>query len=91
MAAPRGRPAFSFADAIRRELADGSDDPKRLRTIADKLISAAESGDIQAIREVADRLDGKPKQAVVGGSEDDPPVSMVHEIRRVIVGAKPGD
>jgi hypothetical protein len=35
-------------------------DPLRLRRIADKLAALAEGGDLAAIREVADRLDGKP-------------------------------
>jgi hypothetical protein len=33
-------------------------------SIADKLADKAEQGDIQAIREIADRLDGKPAQAI---------------------------
>src|SRR4051812_36245020 len=35
-------------------------DPLRLRRIAEKLAQKAEDGDLAAIREVADRLDGKP-------------------------------
>ena len=35
-------------------------DPLRLRRIAEKLARKAEEGDLAAIREVADRLDGKP-------------------------------
>ena len=35
-------------------------DPLRLRRIADKLAQKAEDGDLAAIREVADRLDGRP-------------------------------
>ena len=35
-------------------------DPLRLRRIAEKLAEKAEEGDLAAIREVADRLDGKP-------------------------------
>ena len=37
-------------------------DPLALRRIAAKLIGRAEEGDLAAIREVADRLDGKPVQ-----------------------------
>jgi hypothetical protein len=39
----------------------------RLRIIADKLAEKAEQGDLQAIREIADRLDGKPVQALERG------------------------
>ena len=32
------------------------------------------AGDIQAIKEIADRIDGRAKIAIVGGEEDDAPV-----------------
>jgi hypothetical protein len=35
---------------------------RRLITIAEKCAAAAESGDMQAIKEIGDRLDGKPAQ-----------------------------
>lgn len=35
----------------------------RLRKIAEKLAQAAEEGDIAAIKEIGDRLDGKAKQS----------------------------
>lgn len=61
---PRG--AWSekrFRDAlalvVNEERKDGQ---HRLRVIANKLVTAAEDGDLAAIREVADRLDGKPNQ-----------------------------
>jgi hypothetical protein len=44
------------------ELAAAGEDHKRLRAIARKLLDKAESGDMQAIKEVADRTDGKPAQ-----------------------------
>lgn len=37
-------------------------DPEKLRKIALKLLEMAEAGDMAAIRELGDRLDGKPKQ-----------------------------
>jgi len=37
---------------------------RRLRVIIEKLLDKAEQGDLQAIREVMDRLDGKPVQAI---------------------------
>lgn len=43
----------------------GDDDPKALRGLARKLLSIASSDDgLPAIKEIADRLDGKPAQAV---------------------------
>ena len=60
-----GRPIGSvnrekpFNDALRIAL---KRDPRRLLTIAEKLAEKAEGGDLAAIREIADRLDGKPGQ-----------------------------
>lgn len=51
-----------FRDALRLQLAAAGDDMKALRSIADALIASAQDGDIQAIREIGDRLDGKPAQ-----------------------------
>lgn len=51
-----------FAEAINRALAQ--DDGKRLRQIAEKLLTMAADGDIQAIKEFADRADGKALQSV---------------------------
>jgi hypothetical protein len=55
-----------FRDALRMELAAlGDDDPKALRGLARKLLTIAAGDDgLPAIREIADRLDGKPAQAV---------------------------
>lgn len=46
--------------AVNEERPDGL---HRLRVIANKLVAAAEDGDLRAIQEVADRLDGKPNQS----------------------------
>lgn len=53
-----------FADALRMELAAAGEDHKALRLIARALIDQAMSGDKQAIKELADRTDGKPAQQV---------------------------
>ncbi len=58
-----------FADALRMEIADAGEDHKALRRVARKLIENAEGGDIRAIRELADRLDGRPIQAVEAAVE----------------------
>ena len=58
-----GRPIGSvnrerpFNDALRIALRGN---PLRLRRIVEKLTLKAEDGDLAAIREVADRLDGRP-------------------------------
>src|SRR3954463_15877361 len=62
-----GRPIGSvnrekpFNDALRIAL---KRDPRRLPRIAEKLAEKAEEGDLAAIRELADRLDGKPMQVI---------------------------
>ena len=53
-----------FRDALRMEIAAAGEDLRALRKVAAALIGKAESGDVNAIREVADRLDGKPAQSV---------------------------
>lgn len=70
----------------------GEDDPKALRGLARKLLATAAADDgLQAIKEVADRLDGKPAQAVIGGDEDDPAIALVHRIERIVVRAENQD
>jgi hypothetical protein len=68
---PGGRPIGSintqrpFADALRLELASAGDNQRALRAIARNLIAIASSGEpiaVQAIREIADRTDGKARQ-----------------------------
>jgi hypothetical protein len=48
-----------FSDALRMEVASLKGDRKGLRIVARKLIEKAEGGDMAAIRELADRTDGK--------------------------------
>jgi hypothetical protein len=64
------------------------DDPKkgkRLAALADALVDEGLKGDVPALREIGDRLDGKVPQALVGGGADDNPVRVITEIRRTIV------
>jgi hypothetical protein len=50
-----------YRDALRMEIA-AAEDFKDLRSIARAHLEKARSGDIAAIKELADRLDGKPAQ-----------------------------
>lgn len=61
-----------WADAIRIAIVSG----KKLRPLAEKLIAKAEEGDMAAMREIGDRLDGKPTQAISGPYGGDIPVSV---------------
>lgn len=52
-----------WADALRLAVfRDGDDGRKVLRAIAETCAEAALAGDMQAIKEIGDRLDGKPAQ-----------------------------
>jgi hypothetical protein len=89
MARPKG--AWSekkFRDALNLAVSEeGAGGVRKIRLIADKLVEAALNGEVQAIKEVGDRLDGKPAQAVVG-DDDAPAIRMIAEVRRVIVDPK---
>ena len=47
--------------ALNRAASDGSD-LKKINTVAAKLVACAEGGDVTAIREIFDRVDGRPTQ-----------------------------
>lgn len=50
-----------LTDALRMNLAA---DPARAKKIADKIITMAEEGDLQAANLIFDRLEGKPVQSI---------------------------
>lgn len=50
--------------ALNRAIAQ--DDGKKLRSAAEKLLALAADGDVAALKELGDRLDGKPAQAITG-------------------------
>lgn len=78
----------SFAGALRRTLYEAGTDRERLLTIANVLVTKAEEGDMQAIKEVADRLDGKPAQTVDVGNKDGEPFKS--KVTVEFVGSAPG-
>jgi hypothetical protein len=53
----KGKP---FQDALRRAIAQN---PQKIRNIVDKVLDQAEEGEAWAVKEIADRLDGKAIQA----------------------------
>lgn len=64
--------------AIKEAVADS--DKTKLRAVADALVDKAMAGDVQAIKEVADRLDGKVPQGLIGGEDDDPAIKHEHTV-----------
>lgn len=82
---PKGAKSFAAMLNIAINEAGKAEGTTKLRDIADALVNKATEGDIQAIKEVADRLDGKVPQAVIG--DEDNPINFVHQITRSIVRA----
>lgn len=67
---PTGRKADKVVrDAL---LAALRQDPNKLKKAAEKAWDKAIEGDLAAFKEIADRLDGKAVQAIVGDNEYDP-------------------
>lgn len=88
MAAPIGNSNASgkqdadrpFRAALRRAIAQ--DDGLRIRQAAEQLLDLAAGGEQWAVRELADRTDGKPSQAIVGDSEN--PLWLAVIERRIV-------
>jgi hypothetical protein len=81
-----------FRDALRLELAAVGEDQRALRQIARNLIKMAmdEDGKLDAIKELADRSDGKVPQAIVGDDEQDA-INIVTKVIREIVRPQPNN
>jgi len=80
-----GRPSGPWAgkpwrDALRVAVLLPIDDERKgktkLEACALALVRAGIVGDVPALKEIGDRLDGKVPQALVGGGEDDPPIRI---------------
>jgi hypothetical protein len=66
------------------ELAAAGENMMALREIAKVHIAKCKEGDMRAIKELADRLDGRPAQILEqNGSDSDPITKIVHEIVHV--------
>lgn len=86
---PKGRAKDKpFRDALILAIkeAEASESSTRaLRRVAERLLDEAASGNVQAIKEIADRLDGKVPQGIIGGDEDDPAVSVNAAVTMTII------
>jgi len=72
-----------YREALRMELAAAGEDLKKLREIARVHIEKAAGGDMQAIKELADRLDGRPAQILEHSGPETPVIRFVREIVHV--------
>jgi hypothetical protein len=55
----------------------GPDKQKKLRAIAQKLVERAMDGEVPALKEIGDRLDGKPGQQIALTGVDEGPIQVV--------------
>lgn len=81
--------AKRFEGAITRALAkigDGKGVEGGIDKLATQLVDAAAKGEQWALIEVANRLDGKPAQAIIGGDDDSPPIKFTEVLIRAIDG-----
>jgi ribosomal protein L17 len=96
-----GKPDKLWTDALRivvNEVAEDGD-KKKLRRMAEKIVDLALAGDMQAIKEIGDRLEGKPTQRVEATGEDGGPIEyadmttkeLARQILAMIEKAKRGD
>ena len=75
---PGGRPKkLPLSDAIREELERcGKSGVTNDRAIAQQLIEMALDGNLEAMREIADRTEGKPRQRIEASGPDGGPVAF---------------
>lgn len=83
--AARGR---AFAGALRRVLYEAGTDREQLLEVAQALVDKAKAGDVPAIKELADRTDGRVPQAVEHSGADGGPIQA--KVTVEFVGAVPG-
>lgn len=82
MAAPVGNSnaakGKAWADAVKRAIRTkyGKEWEQSLEELAAKLVEAADQGDLQALKEVGDRIDGKPKQQIEASGEGGGPLLL---------------
>ena len=83
MASPGPKSDKLWSDAVRiAAMREGTDNEgkvrKKLNILADNLLDAALAGDMAAVKEIGDRIDGKPKQQteVSGPNGEGIPISL---------------
>lgn len=85
-----GKRTKIWRDAINRAIKRREEtDPQALEKLADRLLNAVEQGDVGAMKEFGDRVDGKVAQAIIGGDDNDAPIKTVTRIE--LIGVRPPD
>lgn len=62
--------------ALERRTVSRADGQKEIDALAEKLLELVAAGDLSALKEFGDRIDGKPAQAIIGGEDGDPPLKV---------------
>lgn len=62
-----------------------ADSPRRLEALAEAVVAAALAGDMQAAKEIGDRIDGKAAQQLIHTGDEDGGAVLIDTIKRVIV------
>jgi hypothetical protein len=89
MKAPSGPYADKlWREALRKAVMKRVEGEQNLDRIAERVVAQALDGNDRAYKEIGDRLDGKPAQAIIGGDENDPAIRVITEIRTTIVDPK---
>lgn len=85
---PGGRPKERpWRDALREEIekaASEETNASKLQEMAKKVVAMALEGDIHAIREIGDRLEGKPSQEII--NDADTTADQIKQILEMIDG-----
>lgn len=89
---PGGRPKRKvWTEAIKEAIEEIDQiDPQqrpRIKLLAQALVAAGLAGEVQALREIGDRVEGKVPQALIGDNDADP-INVVNKIVREVVRPK---
>lgn len=70
LAKDRSNPPREWTEALRIAVKDAIGDKPKLRIIAEGVVTKAINGDMAAVKEIGERLDGKSVQPVAGDNKD---------------------
>jgi hypothetical protein len=77
--------------ALERRTQSRTDGIKEIDALADTLLQLVATGDLPALKEFGDRMDGKPAQALIGGDDDDPPLKVEGIVKLVRPATSKGE
>jgi hypothetical protein len=88
---PGGKPkrAKMFERELMAALKEAGPDGEKLRQVARALVDQAIAGNVTAIREIADRIDGKVPQALNHAGDPDNPILPLVPVINVTIGDAP--